>query len=490
MSEKRLLAAVDLGSNSFHLAVMQEDNGRLLVVDKVREMVQLAFGLDDDKNLDPDVCARALECLSRFGERIKGVPKDSLRIVGTNTLRNLKNSQYFLSEAQKCLGAPIDVISGREEARLIYLGVSQNIESTENELLVMDIGGGSTEFIVGKGTSVRFAESLEMGCVHFSKLFFADGINKGQIKKAKLQAEYEIQPYIWRLAGNFRQITGASGSIKTILSLLLREEFETDLITLEGMEKLLAKMLDLKNPKAIAKYFDLEAERAQVITGGLVILMQAFESLGFESMKVADTGMREGIVLDLLGRNDTEDMRDRTISSLLVRFAADESHAKRVAGTSLILADLVKDSWNIGAKPIRFLNWAAHLHEIGLAVSHSQYHRHGAYLVANADLDGLSQQDQQIIAAIIRHHRRKIHLEAYEYLPCFTLSLTILLRLSVILHRSRADGPPGIIKISAANAHLKLIFKEGWLENRKLLVADLKNEARYLEQVDFDLSWE
>lgn len=494
MSENRLFAAVDLGSNSFHLAVMQEDNGRLLIVDRVREMVQLAFGLDEDKNLDIEVRDRALACLSRFGERLQGIPKENVRVVGTNTLRNLKDRRYFLAEAQQRLGVPIDVISGREEARLIYLGVSQHIEATEKELLVMDIGGGSTEFIVGQGTSVNFAESLEMGCVSFSKRFFYEGVTKEAIKRAKLDVESELQPYIWRLKGNARQITGASGSIKTIMSLLLREEFETDVITQNGMKKLLAQMLELKTAKAISKYYELSPERGQVIAGGLVILLQTFESLDFEGMKVADTGMREGIVLDMLGRNDTEDMRDRTISSLLTRFAADEDHAARVTRTALLLANLVKTSWTLDAKSLRFLTWAAHLHEIGLAVSHSQYHRHGAYLVANADLDGLSEQDQQIIATIIRHHRRKVHLEAYEYLPDFVLYLTIILRLSVILHRNRSDDPSQdgsfhIAKIKANKNAIKLEFEEGWLERHLLLDEDLKNEARHLMGANFEFSW-
>ncbi len=491
MSEQ-LFAAVDLGSNSFHLIIVQEDNGRLVVVDKIREMVQLAFGLQEDNSLEDEVKIRALDCLTRFGERLVSVPKSHIRAVGTNAFRRLKNPAQFLYEAEQRLGTTIDIIAGREEARLIYLGVSQHIEHHTKELLVMDIGGGSTEFIVGEGTSLKFVESLEIGCVTFSKRFFNDNITTDNIKRARLAVASELQPYIIALTDNrHRYITGASGSIKTIAAMLHHEGWCLEGIHLEGLDKLLAILLELKTHKAISKYFDLTPERARVITAGVVILLQVFESFKFKRMNVADTAMREGIILDLLGRLHKEDMRDRTIKSLLIRFGVDELQASRVTETSLLLSYAVKAEWALTTADLRYLNWAAYLHEIGLFVEHSNYHRHGEYFIQHADLDGLSERDKRIIATIIRNHRRKIHQDFYEYLPASALYITLILRLSVIFHRTRQDLNLGLDRIEAQNKSLRLHFTMPETDSPYLLLEeDLTNERKYWRQIGFELSWQ
>ena len=489
MNTNKLYAAVDLGSNSFHMIIMKEDNGRLILIDRLRELVQLAFGITELGDLDSIVEGRAIECLKRFGERLSVIEKSQIKIVGTNSLRNFKNRKNFIEQAEKILGIPIEVITSHEEARLIYLGVSQSISLFQNECLLIDIGGGSTEFIVGKGSNISYITSLEMGCVSYTKHFFKDEINAKTIEQACLAVAKQLQPHLLTLQNHNRQLIGSSGSIKTIANLLIKEGFSEELITLSALGKLLKQVKQLKSVKAITKCYDLSQERAEVVTAGLVILYQTFISLNLSHMLVAKTAMREGMILDLLGKPAIEDTRFTTISSLVSRFDIDKKQAQSVINCSLTLAKLFSSRIEIPDQALHFLKWAAQLHEIGLSISHIHFYKHSAYIIQYADLDSFSEQEQLIIATIIRHCKRKIYLEAYKELPKYTLFITIILRLAIIFNRNRQYTNLGLETLTIKGNSIKLSFTDQFIEQHALFKEDLETEAKYLAQIDYQLKW-
>lgn len=489
MGVDKLFAAVDLGSNSFHLIIMREEHGRLILVDRLREMVQLAFGISETGELDSEVEVRALNCLSRFGERLSGMERSQIRVVGTNALRILQNHKSFIHAAEEKLKVNIDIISGHEEARLIYLGVSQSINFYKNKIFVIDIGGGSTEFIIGNDADIEFITSLEMGCVSYTKQFFKNKINAENIEKTNLAVADKLHPYLKTLQNNACQLVGASGSIKTIANLLLKEKLSDNYISLEALNKLLTRVIKHKSTKAIAKYYDLSLERAEVLLAGLVILRQIFLSLNLEQMLVAETAMREGIILDLLKLEHRDDIKNITINSLVTRFSIDQNQAQRVADTSIKLAEMINLSSNTPPQCMQYLTWAAQLHELGLLLSYSHYHRHSAYIIQHTDLNGFSEQDKLIISTIIQHHRRRIYLEAYDDLPDFVLILTIILRLSVILNRTRQYIKSPLPSLLINEKEITLKFSNQFIGQYPLLEEDLRTEEKYLAQIDYQLNW-
>ena len=431
-----IVAAVDLGSNSFHMIVCSLKDGKLQTIDRLKDMVRLASGLNADNILDENTQQRALACLERFGQRIRDFPPGSVRIVGTNTLRTAKNAGQFLIKAEQALCHPIHIISGIEEARLIYLGVAYSLSSNASLRLVMDIGGGSTEYIIGAGDTPKEKESLNMGCVSVSNLFFPDGrLSEYAFNRASLFAEQKLEPFQRKFQRrNWDEAIGASGSLRSIAKVLQAKGWSNNGITREGLEKLVVHLKqchhinDLNLP-------DLDTERLPVFAGGVAIVYATFKSLSIEQMTVSDGALREGLIQDLLGRLYHHDMRSATVQSMADRFRTDKKHAARIKQTiQIVLSQLSADySWANDENCAQFIDWAADLHEIGIDIAHSQYHKHSAYIIENGDLAGFSNQDQIVLASIIRAHRRKFSQTLFNELPSpwntDAPNLTLVLRL-------------------------------------------------------------
>jgi len=488
------LAALDLGSNSFHLVIAENRDGRLQILDKLKDMVRLAEGLDEDNRLDPLVAERALNCLARFSQRLAQIAPENIRVVGTNTLRRARNSRKFLRKAETALGHEIEVITGQEEARLIYLGVSHALEDNHDKRLVVDIGGGSTEMILGQQFKPRKLESLFMGCVSFSRRFFADGrLGKNAMKSARLKALQELEPVEqqFRKAG-WDVAIGASGTILAVQEVLEANGWAHQSITQQGLKQLVDALGQAKNIESLS-LAGLSADRKAVFPGGVAILTGIFEALKLERMEASTGALREGLLYDLLGRTTSEDIRENSIQDLASRYQIDNKHAQRVEGTAVDLFRDLSEHWPLNSqRHLPLLRWAAALHEVGMGISHRQYHKHGGYLIRNMDLAGFSQTEQNFLALLVRAHRRKFPGSEFERLSepeaSLLLYLSIILRLSVLLHRSRSAEPLPKIKVSAGEDRLQLVFPSGWFAEHLLTELDLSQEADYLAAIPVKLS--
>jgi exopolyphosphatase/guanosine-5'-triphosphate,3'-diphosphate pyrophosphatase len=488
-----VLAAVDLGSNSFHMVVARHAHGQLLIVDRLREMVRLAAGLDSQDRLNRESVDRALQCLERFGQRLRDMKAERVRVVGTNTLRKARRKGAFLERAREALGHPIEIISGVEEARLIYLGVSHTTPSEGGRRLVVDIGGGSTELIIGEGLEARRLESLYMGCVSLSAKHFGDGvITEKRMKRARTEVQLEIEPVMARFgSGEWESALGASGTLRAAADVLAARGAGRGGIDREGAEWLLEECLRAGEVGRL-RLPGLPAERQEIMPGGLAIIIEIFDMLGIESMRVADGALREGLLYDLVGRLTDEDARARSVRAMEARFHVDAAQADRVESTALAFLAQVRDAWKL-EEPLAelALGWAARLHEVGLDIAHSHYHKHGAYLLANADLPGFPREEQQLLAAVVGSHRRKLNPEQLDdLLPPWHVKaefLTVLLRLAVLLHRARAARALPPIELRARGRSLEVAFPKGWLADNPLTAADLEQEAQYLQAAGFRL---
>ncbi len=479
------LAALDLGSNSFHMIVAEVVNGRLQVIDRLREMVRLAAGLDERNALSEAAMTRALETLKRFGQRLRALPAGNVRVVGTNTLRKARNRQVFMARAQQALGHPVEVIAGHEEARLIYLGVAHSLEDQGTRRLVVDIGGGSTEVIVGRAFQAERMDSLHIGCVELSRRFFQDGaITENDMRAAEIAALQELEP----IAGVYRRLgwdvaIGSSGTVTTVQEVVTLQGWGQQHIPGAGLRRLRKHLIAAGHCDRLALQ-GLSADRAPIFAGGVAVLVAVFEALGIEQMAAASGALREGLLYDLLGRIHHEDVRERTVQDLASRYRVDARQARRVADTALELLRKIPPPWGLSLEAHGdTLRWAADLHEIGLEVSHSQYQKHGAYLARNHDLPGFSQEEQGLLALLIRAHRRKLPLAELEALPeaarNTVIYLSVILRFAVLLHRGRSDVAIPTLQVEGEDHVLKLRFPEGWLAEHSLTAADLEQEASY-----------
>lgn len=480
-------AAVDLGSNSFHLIVARSDNdGTLRVIDRHKEMVRLGEGLTADKHLREDVAARALACLERMGQRLRGVDPANIRVVGTNTLRQLRPESPFIERAERALGQPIEVIAGREEARLVYLGVAHGLAIGDERRLVVDIGGGSTELIVGQGFAPILRESLHLGCVTLSQRFFPnDKLTARGMERAELFGALELRPVrtLFRQAG-WTTATGSSGTIKAIAEVVMAAGWSDDGITAGALAQLRTAIIE-RGRVAALDFKGLSEQRRPVFAGGVAVLSAVFKNLEIEQMRASDQALREGLIYEMVGRVHHEDVRERTVASLCRRFEVDLEQAARVRGSALALLEPLREAWALNhPNHALILGWAADLHEIGLAVAHTQYQKHGAYLLRNADLSGFTRQEQDVLAALVYGHRRKFPDEAFLELPhgaqhC-ARRLCVLLRIACLMHRGRTpgDGPRPAVETSADT--LSLRFPPGWLEQHPLTRLELEEEAERL----------
>lgn len=477
------LAAVDLGSNSFRLEVARVAGDQLYPLDSLKETVRLAGGLGVDKRLDDAAQERALACLQRFGERLRGLAPEAVRCVGTSALRVAKNADAFIRKAEAALGHPIEIVAGREEARLIYLGVAHSLPASPDRRLVVDIGGGSTEFIIGHGLKPHERESLHMGCVHYSQHYFPEGrIEKGALKAAETAARVEIERIAREFSrDNWQQAVGSSGTARALREILEQCGWSARGITADGLARLRSQMLKTGHVDAL-DLPGLSRERRPVIAGGFAIMAGVFAELAIEQMDVADTAMREGILYDLLGRFHQHDMREATVDEFTRRYHIDGQQAARVSRVALALLQAAGGDEH----DARLLGWAARLHEIGLMVSHGGYHRHSGYILENADMPGFSRTEQARLALLARAQRG-----ALAKLPAFaggTVSehdrlLVWLLRQAVILCRSRAEPRLPELHVEAGSKRVCLALPAGWLQAHPLTQRALEEEAAHWQAV-------
>jgi exopolyphosphatase/guanosine-5'-triphosphate,3'-diphosphate pyrophosphatase len=487
-----VIAAVDLGSNSFHMVVARYSHGQLLILDRLREPVRLAGGLDDHGRLDREAIDRALACLERFGQRLRDMRAQSVRVVGTNTLRMAKRRGAFMDRARAALGHPIEVIAGIEEARLIYLGVINTMPSEPGKRLVIDIGGGSTELIIGEGAVTKQLESVQMGCVTLTNRFFDDGdVTEKRFKRARLAARMELEPVqaAFKRIG-WDQVIGTSGTVKSISDIVRAQQGDGS-ITLADVERLIEHALRVGNVDKL-KLPELTADREAIFPAGLAILAELLSVLEIKSLKPGDGALREGLLYDLLGRLTDEDARVRTVRAMQGRYHVDLPQAERVETTALDFFKQTQAVWELNDSLAELaISWAAKLHEIGLDVSHASYHRHGGYLLEHADMPGFPQEEQKLLAAIVRAHRRKLDPAVLEELsaPWHLKAefLIVLLRLAVLLHRGRSASASPKIELQAKGRALDLFFPKGWLDDRPLTAADLEQEVEHLKAIGFKL---
>jgi exopolyphosphatase / guanosine-5'-triphosphate,3'-diphosphate pyrophosphatase len=487
-----VIAAVDLGSNSFHMVVARYSHGQLIIQDRLREMVRLAAGLDEQGRLSREAIEAALRCLERFGQRLRDMNAGSVRVVGTNTLRKAKRKGAFLDRAREALGHPIEVISGIEEARLIYLGVANTMPSEPGRRLVADIGGGSTEIIIGEGLNTKRLESLHMGCVSMSSQFFGDGtITEKRVKKARIAARLELEPVQATFKNyGWDHVVGSSGTIRSI-SDVIRARGGDSVITPGAVEALIEQALRAGD---VAKLHlpGLSEERIPVFAGGLAILSEILHVLDIKSMRAAEGALREGLLYDLVGRLLDEDARVRSVRAMQGRYHVDIAQAERVEATALDFLRQTQKEWGL-EEPLAelLLSWAARLHEIGLDVSHSHYQKHGAYLLEHADMPGFPQEEQRILAYVVGAHRRKLHLETLqELMPPWHIKaefLIVILRLAVLLHRGRSAAAMPKIELQPKGRSLEILFPKNWLNDHPLTATDLENEIEYLKSARFRL---
>jgi exopolyphosphatase/guanosine-5'-triphosphate,3'-diphosphate pyrophosphatase len=486
------IAAVDLGSNSFHMVVAREHGPSLTVVDRLREMVRLASALDDRNVLGGETVERALECLARFGQRLRGLHEHRVRAVGTNTLRKAKNAPEFLRRAEAVLGYSIGIVSGYEEARLIYLGVSQSLQEDRGRRLVVDIGGGSTEVIIGDRGDPLYMESLYMGCVGHSRQFFSDGkITRGRMRKALLAAGVEIEPIAvpFRRAG-WNDAIGSSGTIRAIERVIRESGWDDTGITLPALERLADTVVAAGHADRL-RLAGLGPGRTPVFAGGVAVLLALFRELGIERMRVSEGSLREGVLYDLVGRMHHDDARWRAVEDLGRRFQVDAEQGRRIEESAASMFRQVAPAWSLGEDGTTLLGWACRLHEIGLIVSHTQYHKHGAYLLQNLALPGFSRQEQTALSILVRLHRRKFQREVLSAAPnghgAELEKLAVLLRLSVVLHRGRGPEPIPEVDLEVSGRELRIGISPEWLDRHPLTRADLDEEGRFLAAAGYRL---
>jgi exopolyphosphatase/guanosine-5'-triphosphate,3'-diphosphate pyrophosphatase len=485
------LAAVDLGSNSFHMVLGRFVEGHPMVLDGMKEMVQLGAGLDRGRTLSEASQQRAIECLERFGERTRALPEENVRAVGTNTLRVARNVEPFLERAQRALGHRIEVISGVEEARLIYTGVVQDRASKEERLLVFDIGGGSTEFIIGERAVPLDLESLYMGSIAMMGLHFEDGkINAKRFRRAEVTALQELE----RIVGRFRRLgwsaaVGASGTIRAVQRVLRENGWSKGPITRESLKKLRDVVLEAGSVERLSLK-GLHRSRANTLPGGLAILTAILDALDVSTLEVSNKALREGLLNDLMmSRLLRQDVRGATVNALMTKYRVDQVQAHRVEDTVLRLLAQVTEAWGLPAlRSNELCSWAARLHEIGLDVAHSHYHKHGAYLIAHGDMPGFTRHEQRLLSILVRAHRRKFPSGLWRELSAndrIVEPLAVLLRLATLLHRSRTEIPN--VTVIGGRRSLEVRFAAGWLEAHPPSQADLLEEAELLRAGGFEL---
>jgi len=495
--QNKVIAVIDMGSNSFHMVVAQSHEGQIKIIDRHKEMVRLSTGLNKSRQLDQQAIERAIACLGRFGQRLRDMNAGSVRVIATNALRAAKKTRLFLKQAQQALGYPVEIISGIEEARLIYKGTVFSISRPEEKRIVVDIGGGSTEVIVGEGNQPVHMESCFMGCVSYSERYFKDGkINAEAFEAAVLDAKQQLRS----TANKFKRIgwdiaLGASGTIKAIMIIKEQHSDTSQPLGLHHLIDIRDELINIGDIKHL-EYANIKKERMPVLPGGLAILIAIFESLEVKQMDFSDGALREGVLSDLIGRldSDQQDVRVNTVAALERRYSIEQDQADRVEHDAYSLFDMVKHDWQLNdSEHKKYLRWASRLHEIGLDISHASHHRHGAYLLQYMDMPGFAKNEQTMLACLIGCHRRKIRNVFFDDLDeanvIIIKRLLIILRIAVLLNRDRNTSDFPVHKVCVNKESIQLIFVEKYLDQSPLSQLDLEQENNYVKVIDFSIKF-
>lgn len=489
MTDFPVVVAVDLGSNSFRLQISRVTNGGLLPLDSIKETVRLGGGLDENKMLTAIAQQQALEALSRFGERLRGLPPASVRAVATHTFRVANNAREFLPQAEAALGFPIEILGGQEEARLIFGGAAHSLPATKETRLVVDIGGGSTEFIIGSRFKPHRAESKQLGCVTWSQRFFADGkITPERLAAAELAARERIQPMVQEYrAGNWERAIGTSGTARSLCEIMEFNDLSASGITAKGMAELRRIMIDARHVDRVL-VSGLRADRRPVLPGGFVIMAAIFDMFGIEQMSVTDGALRDGVLYDLLERQSPRDVRDQSVTQFQRRYHVDLRQAGRVSALATQLFDLLVP----GDDPermelLRYLIMAAQLHEVGLSISHVSYRKHSSYIIENADIPGFSRREQDLMARLVLAHRGKLNKPLLESFSKEERAALACLRLAVLFNRARQDDFPHITRFARNGQTFTLELAQDWLESRPLTSHVLEEEIGLWQDIGVTL---
>ena len=485
------LAAVDLGSNSFHLQISRVVNGQLYPLDALKETVRLGAGVTADKSIDVATAERACAALRLFAERLRGLPKNAVRVVGTNALRVAKNAGTFVKEAESILGYPIEIIAGREEARLIYIGVANSLPPSNHQRLVVDIGGGSTEFIIGHRLKSKAVESLYMGCVSYSERYFPGGaMDKRAFREAQMAARKEIEQIAARFhREGWKEAYGSSGTAKALGIILAENGIAAEGISLEGLEWLRDKALKAGGFKGL-DLPGVKGDRVPVMPGGLAIMLTVFEELSVTRMSVADTALRDGVLQDLLGRGYHEDIRDATVEAMSRRYHVDQTQAARVKQLALGFFEYIDESIDLelAFQHRQKLAWGCRLHEIGIDIAQAGFHKHSAYVISNADMPGFSKREQAALATLALAQRGKLVKVAADLPRDASFAAKVLaLRLAVLLTRSRRNVESKLFALAKVNSEFRLSVDAAWLASNSLTDYELHQEAEEWASVGLKL---
>jgi exopolyphosphatase/guanosine-5'-triphosphate,3'-diphosphate pyrophosphatase len=486
-----LLAAIDLGSNSFHLIIAKIEHGEMRPVEALAEKVQLGAGLEDER-LSPEAIDRGLECLARFAQLLESVEPERVRAVGTNALRIARNRHAFTAPARRILGTRVDVIYGREEARLVYLGVAHTQADDVKSRLVIDIGGGSTELIIGERFEPQRLESLQMGCVSYGRTCFVDGvINRDNFRQAYDRARLLLAPIRHEFhASHWQDCLGSSGTLRTIEALLTQHGWSESGIDRAGLRKLEVRLLEFEQMDDI-DLDGLAAQRRNVILPGVAIISALFDVLGIEHMRTSNGALREGVIYDLMGRLSHEDVRERTINALMQRYSVDTDAADIVERRARVFFATARQSWQLDTPDWELLRWAAHTHEIGRAIAHKHFNRHSAYVLRNADLPGFSQEEQEQLAVLALGQRGKPSNELYSDIAETDIPriqrLVSIIRLAVCFkHVEKLERLPDFA-LEAGPHSLSFLFPTDWIEQHPLTARELAAEQEVLAKMGLEL---
>lgn len=490
----RDIAAIDLGSNSFHMVVARVVGQDLQLVSRHKQRVRLASGLDERNQLDDDAIARGLECLAMFAERLQNFEPENVRIAATHTLRQARNAKQFLQQAQTVIPFPIEIIPGEEEARLIHLGVAHT-QPESNSKLVIDIGGGSTELIIGHGFDAKLVNSQQMGCVSYTNRYFAKGtLSKKHFAKASLAAEQKLES----IATRYRKMgwdiaLGSSGTIKAIREVLIELGYSDGIITLKRIEKLIEKLCQWDSIDEI-ELANLSEERKPVFAAGVAILHALFLSLRIETLHFSEGALREGLLYEMEDRFERLDIRMRTTEALAQKHQVDLEHAAKVKGQAQEFFAQVAEPLGMNKQTALtdLLEWSALLHEVGLSISLQAVHRHSAYILRHTNMAGFNQEQQNVIATLARFHRKSLKLNELEEFSLFKkkhiIHLIRILRLAVLLNIQRNDDPLPQLTLQVEDDSWTISSPDAqWLENNKLLDANLQIEQAYWQAVGWEL---
>ncbi len=481
-----LLAAIDLGSNSFRLEIGEAMGSHIARTGYWKETVRLAGGIGPDGALTRRAIDSACVCLARMNERLRGMAPAQVRAVGTQTLRAAPNAEEFLARAQRALGYPIDIISGREEARLIFEGCTRTLPSSKRRRLVVDIGGASTEVIAGRGFAPAQAESFKVGCVGTTLRFFPDGrIDRAGLRRAQVAcaAELEEAQAAFRRYG-WDEAYGSSGTIGAAAVILRNQGWADGNITAAGLQNLRQALLDFGDIRRV-QFDGIKAERAEVLVGGIAALSAVFETFGIHELRPARGALRAGLLYDLLGRRESHDVRDATVARWQQRYGADRALAAMVGATArkFYLALLPR----VPEEAVRMLTFASQLHEIGFAVSHSEYHKHSAYLVRNGDLAGFSTTDQERIAELVLGQRGNLRKVIDALADPVRAGRLLALRLAIVLHHARRPLRLPHWRLRA-NRSFEFGIDRAWIARRPLSRHLLEEEAQQWARVGITLT--